>query len=291
MDLEQLARLRQWIGRTQTVTDTITPVPATLLAATLDRDDPPYRPGDALPPGWHRIYFLSAVRPAEIGPDGHPARGLFLPPVPLPRRMFAGSRLVFRRTLRIGDTVTRRSEILSVEGKHGRTGDLIFVSVVHRFSVGDEVALEETQDLVYRETMSRGGDGGAPPETVPPAPWQREIRPDPVLLFRYSALTFNNHRIHYDHPYVTEVERYPGLVVHGPLVATLLLELVRREKPAAPVAEFAFRAQRPLFATAPFSVRGWPAPDGRGVRLVAVDPDGAAAMEATARLAASGSGG
>jgi 3-methylfumaryl-CoA hydratase len=197
--------------------------------------------------------------------------------------MFAGGRLKFPRPLRIGDSVTRVSEILGVEGKHGRSGDLVFVTVRHSFSVGAELAVEETQDLVYR---GAGGGAEAAPEPVEPAPWERQVHPDPVMLFRYSALTFNGHRIHYDYPYVTQEEGYPGLIVHGPLIATLLLDLLRRERPGARVAEFSFRAKRPLFAPHPFSVRGWPAADGRSVRLVAVDPEGSAAMVAEAVLAA-----
>lgn len=284
MDLAELAKLRQYIGRTETMVDTITPVPATLHAATLDRDDPPYKIGDALPPGWHRLYFLTAVRPGELGEDGHTARGRFMPPVPLPRRMFAGAKLVFHRPIRIGDEVTRISEIVSLEGKQGRTGDLVFVTVVQRYSVGGELALEERQDIVYR-SASRGAEGGGPAETVEPAPWQREVHPDSVMLFRYSALIFNGHRIHYDYPYVTEVEGYPGLIVHGPLIATLLLDLVRRERPGARVTGFSFRARRPLFSPDTFTVRGWPAADGRSVRLAAVNHEGAAAMTAEANLA------
>jgi 3-methylfumaryl-CoA hydratase len=282
MDLTELASLRQFIGRTETVSDVLTPVPPTLLAATIDRDDPPYKAGDELPPNWHRLYFLRAVRPAEVGPDGHFARGRFLPPVPLPRRMFAGGRLKFLRPLRIGDSVTRVSEILGVEGKQGRSGDLVFVTVRLRFYVGAEVALEEIQDLVYRGS---GGGGDAAPEPVEPAPWERTVNPDPVMLFRYSALTFNGHRIHYDYPYATQEEGYPGLIVHGPLIATVLLDLLRRERPQVRVTEFSFRAKRPLFSPNPFSVRGWPAADGRGVRLIAVNPEGSAAMVAEAVLA------
>jgi len=284
MDLAELAKLRQYIGRTETMVDTITPVPATLHAATLDRDDPPYKIGDALPPGWHRLYFLTAVRPGELGEDGHTARGRFMPPVPLPRRMFAGAKLAFHRPIRIGDEVARTSEIVSLEGKQGRTGDLVFVTVVQRYSVGGKLALEESQDIVYR-SASRGAEGGGPAETVEPAPWQREVHPDSVMLFRYSALIFNGHRIHYDYPYVTEVEGYPGLIVHGPLIATLLLDLVRRERPAARVTVFSFRARRPLFSPDTFTVRGWPAADGRSVRLAAVSLEGAAAMTAEANLA------
>ncbi len=282
MDLTELAALRQYVGRTQTISDVLTPVAPTLLAATIDRDDPPYKAGDELPPNWHRLYFLTAVRPGEVGPDGHPARGKFLPPVPLPHRMFAGGRLKFLRPLRIGDTVTRVSEILSVEGKQGRSGDLVFVTVRHHFSTEGDVALEETQDLVYR---GPGGGGENPPEPVEAAPWQRMVHPDAVMLFRSSALTFNGHRIHYDYPYVTQEEGYPGLIVHGPLIATLLLDLLRRERPQARVTKFSFRAKRPLFSPNPFEVRGWPTEDGRSVRLIAVNPEGSAAMVAEAQLA------
>jgi len=281
VDLTELADLRRFIGRTETVSDVLTPVPATLLAATIDRDDPPYKAGDELPPNWHRLYFLRAVRPADVGPDGHPQRGRFLPPVPLPRRMFAGGRLKFLRPLRIGDSVTRVAEIFGVEGKQGRSGDLVFVTVRHRFSVDGALALEETQDLVYRGP----GGGEAAPEPVEPAPWERRVNPDTLMLFRYSALIFNGHRIHYDYPYVTQEEGYPGLIVHGPLIATLLLDLLRRERPQARVTEFSFRAKRPLFSPHSFSVRGWPAADGRGVRLIAVNPEGAAAVVAEAVLA------
>ena len=284
MQQAELTRLRDWIGRTETVRDVMAPGPANLLAASLDRDDPPFAPGDPLPPNWHRLYFLSAARPGDIGSDGHAARGLFLPPVPLPRRMFAGGRLRWQRPLRIGDTVTRVTEVMGVESKEGRSGSLVFVTVRQRFSVADAAAMEETQEIVYREAAS-GAAGSADSSVIETAPWQREILPDPVLLFRYSALTFNGHRIHYDEPYATEVEGYRERVVHGPLIATLLLDLVQREAPGATVAEFSFRAQRPLFCGARFSVRGWPAEDRRGVRLLAVDSAGFAAMSAQAALA------
>jgi len=285
MDHTELDRLRNWIGRSQSVSDVIGPVPANLLAASLDCDDKPFEAGDALPPNWHRLYFLSAARPADVGEDGHPARGLFLPPVPLPRRMFAGGHLTCHRPLRIGDKVTRVSEITGVEGKHGRSGDLIFVTVRQKFLVEGTVAMEETQDLVYREPESGPSARGSKPEAVEAGPWRREIRPDPVLLFRYSALTFNGHRIHYDYPYVTQVEGYPERIVHGPLIATFLLDLVRREAPRARVVDFSFRAQRPLFLGAPFKVSGWPAADRRSVRLAAIDASGATAMAAEAGLA------
>lgn len=280
-----LAHLRQWIGRTEETIDTLAPVPATLLAATLDRDDPPYKEGDALPPAWHWIYFLTGVRPGELGRDGHPALGKFLPPIGRARRMWAGGRLTFRAPLLIGERVTQTAEITAVDVKQGHTGSLVFVTVHYTMANKNGPAVIEEKDLVYRAESAQGGEAARSTEPVPAAPWQREIRPDPVLLFRYSALTFNGHRIHYDHPYVTGIEHYDGLIVHGPLIATLLLDLVRREKPQARVAEFSFRAKRPLFDTAPFTLRGWPAGDGKSVRLMAVGPTGAPAVEASAVLA------
>src|SRR6185295_18675265 len=207
---------------------------------------------------WHWLYFLPIYRISKSGPDGHPTRGEFLPPVPLPRRMWAGSRFEFHRPLRVGSSMSRVSQIGDVTGKEGRSGPLVFVTVRHTISDGEGVALTEEHDIVYREN-ARPGDSPPPPQLAPVnAEWSREINPDPVLLFRYSALTFNSHRIHYDRRYVTEVEGYQGLVVHGPLIATLLIDLLRRNLLHATVARFAFRAMRPLFDIAPFQVCGQP---------------------------------
>jgi len=198
--------------------------------------------------------------------------------------MWAGSRLEFVRPLRIGQAISRTSRIADVSAKEGRTGPLVFVRVRHEVLGDGELAVVDEHDIVYRDNPTP--DDPVPP--VRPAPadaqWRREIRPDDVLLFRYSALTFNGHRIHYDRRYVTEVEGYPGLVVHGPLIATLLLDALRRHRPDAQVARFAFRAVKPLFDTAPFQVCGRVEPDGTTVQLWAQDPDGALAMEATAAL-------
>ena len=221
----------------------------------------------------------------EIGPDGHARRGGFLPPVELPRRMWAGGRFEFRSPIRVGDEIVRTSTIDNVTSKVGRTGPLVFVTVRHevRSNGADEPALVEFHDIVYR--AERSPDEVEPPPTPAPtgAPWQREIVPDDVLLFRYSALTFNGHRIHYDRRYVTEVEGYPGLIVHGPLLATLLLDLVRRNAPDAEVTAFRFRAVRPTFDLHPFRVNGEPQADGT-VRLWAQDHDGFLTMDATATL-------
>jgi 3-methylfumaryl-CoA hydratase len=279
----ELEQFKEWIGRTETRTDIIAVDRVAAMAATLDQERAPGT-GEALPPGWHWLFFNPAVRASEVGPDGHPKRGLFLPPVPLPRRMWAGGRLRFEAPLRVGEAATRESEILKVEVKSGRSGALVFVTVRHRLRGAAGLAVEEEHDIVYRPLPAPGASATTPPQAPTDGVWRREIRPDPVLLFRYSALTFNGHRIHYDHPYVTQVEGYPGLIVHGPLIATLLMDLVNRQRPGA-LRQFAFRAISPLFDTAPFSVQGAPAADGASARLWAAGPGGALAMSAEAVLA------
>jgi 3-methylfumaryl-CoA hydratase len=198
--------------------------------------------------------------------------------------MWAGGRLRFLAPLKVGESATRESEILKVESKAGRSGALVFVTVRHRLSGAAGLALEEEHDIVYRPLPEPGAAAPAPPPAPTDGVWRREIRPDPVLLFRYSALTFNGHRIHYDQPYVTRVEGYPGLIVHGPLIATLLMDLANRERPGA-LRQFAFRAISPLFDAGPFSVHGALAPDGASARLWAAGPGGALAMSADAVLA------
>lgn len=275
-----IAHLKTWIGREEARVETLAPEPAQTLAATLDRDET-YAVGAALPPLWHWLHFLPRAPMREIGPDGHPKRGGFLPPVPLERRMWAGSRIEFLSPLIIGKTIEKRSRIQSVEHKAGRGGDLVFVSVEHAYSAGGEAWIREEQDIVYRAMPEPGAPLPSPQPAPQDAGFSREITPDPVLLFRYSALTFNGHRIHYDAPYAREVEGYPGLVVHGPLIATLLLDLLRREKPQARVTHFAFRALSPLFHTAPFRVNGaFSAPTQ--ARLWASTLEGGLAMQAEA---------
>jgi 3-methylfumaryl-CoA hydratase len=254
--------LESWIGRSESRTDLITAAPITALAATLDRDDPIPQPGAAVPALWHWLYFLPVPRQSELGPDGHAKRGGFLPPVPLPRRMWAGGRLEFHHPLHLGETITRVSRIQAVKSKQGSTGPLVFVLVRHEISNPQGLALTEEQDIVYRNFPNPSDPVLAPAPAPSDAAWQRTIHPDDVLLFRYSALTFNGHRIHYDRRYATEVEGYPGLVVHGPLIATLLLDLLRRSLPGTPVKRFEFRAMSPLFDTAPFLVCGKPEEDG-----------------------------
>jgi 3-methylfumaryl-CoA hydratase len=279
MDMDTL---HAWIGRSETRADRASAAPIAALAATLDRDDAPPAPGSEVPPLWHWLYFTPLTRARDLGRDGHARLGGFLPPVPLPRRMWAGGRLEFAHPLCVGDEMRRESRIDTVSGKSGRSGELVFVGVHHAIANAFGVALREEHDIVYREAP-RPGAPAAPAQAAPTdEAFSREIVPDPVLLFRYSALTFNGHRIHYDRSYVTEVEGYPGLVVHGPLIATLLLDLLRRERPEARVRRFEFRALRPVFDIHRFTVCG--RPDGAGrFRLWARDHEGAIAMQADAQ--------
>ncbi len=289
IDTTLLAHLQTWQGQSETLSDTLSASPVSALSASLDRDDPAPAAGTALPPLWHWLYFLPHARQSEIGPDGHPRRGGFLPPVPLPRRMWAGGRLRWETAnrLQVGQEVQRTSTIQSVKHKAGRSGELLFVQVQHQLHNAQGLALTEEQDIVYR-SAAQPGDPAPVPQTPPlagQADWSRSIVPDPVLLFRYSALTFNGHRIHYDRTYATGTEGYPGLVVHGPLIATLLLDLLRRSLPDAQVLTFDFRAVRPTFDLHPFSVHGKLSSDGKTVELWGQDHEGLLTMQGTASLA------
>ena len=284
---QTLSHLRSWVGNTEVLDDVITAAPMRGLSAMLDRDDSLPIAGSPLPPLWHWLYFLPQHRQSEIGPDGHAKRGGFLPPVPLPRRMWAGGQLSWQpgNLLRCGDTVQRRSTIASVSHKVGRSGDLLFVRVDHAVHNANGLALTETHDIVYR-------DGVRPNEATPvaivapvDAAWRREVVPDATLLFRYSALTFNGHRIHYDRQYVTEVEGYPGLVVHGPLIATQLLDLVRRHAPEACVTRFEFKLVHPTFDLHPYTLNGVPSECGKQVRVWAADHEGRLTLQGQVELA------
>jgi 3-methylfumaryl-CoA hydratase len=254
------AELTDWIGRRQSIEDFIAPAPVAALEATLDRAGPVPGMGAPLPPLYHWLYFLPLAPTADLDIDGHPKRGGFLPPVTLPRRMWAASDVTFSGDLSIGAPASQTSVIEDVAEKQGRSGPLVFVTIRHEVSGADSTdnpAVTDRQTVVYREAPA----GGA--EAVPngaPAPaesdFSRVVMPSPALLFRYSALIFNAHRIHYDVPYTKEVEGYPGLVVHGPLLATLLADLVRRAMPDAVLTRFRFRAVKPVFDTAPFTLCG-----------------------------------
>lgn len=274
--------LTSWIGRRQERVDVVSANHLAAWSATLDREDPFPRDGNPVPPLFHWTLFPPLARQSELGPDGHARRGGFLPPVPLPRRMWAGSRVRFHAPLRVGERVEQLSVIERVEEKSGRTGPLVFVTVRHTVTGAGGGAIEEEQDLVYREAPSPGAPTAPVADPAPRGPWRREVVPDDVLLFRYSALTFNGHRIHYDRRYVTGVEGYEGLVVHGPLLATMLLDGLRRQLPQAVVERFQFKALRPTLDLAPFGVDGGPGDGDRHFRLWSTDHRGQPGMEAEA---------
>ncbi len=277
---------KAWVGRTQTATDWIVPSRVAAWHATLDHASVRAIDGEPAPLGFHWTLAPHVARESELGDDGHAKRGGFLPPVALPRRLWAGSRVTFRRALPIGERVERSSEITSVDEKKGRESALVFVTVRHRFATDAGVAIEEEQDLVYREPPAKS-DGGPARREEPenePAAWRHTVRPTETLLFRYSALTFNTHRIHYDRRYANEVEGYAGLVVHGPLIATLLLDLLRTQVAARQVERFHFRAMRPTFDTSDFALYGAPGADANHFRLWSGDNAGARAVEAEAWL-------
>jgi len=280
---QELEKLKEWIGQKESDVDYVTVPAVHRLGATLDRDDPMPRMGDPLPVGWHQILFPRVVRHSQIGADGHPQRGDFLPPVPLPRRMFAGKRTTFHANLQVGDAVRRDSVIQDVTVKQGRTGTMVFVTVKTDLTSPRGLAITEEQDIVYREPPAPG----APPQPPQPAPgkavWTRTVTPDPVMLFRYSALTFNGHRIHYDKPYVTQVEGYPDLVMNGGLTTLLVFELARAHA-RTPMHRITSRNVRALFVNQPITLGGEPSANGKTAKLWALNPDGALALTAEAEF-------
>jgi 3-methylfumaryl-CoA hydratase len=272
-----LAALRQWIGRSESVQDTITPRLEASFRATLDRMPGQPAAGDMATLGIHWCLAPPIAPMDALGDDGHPRRGGFLPPVPLPRRMWAGGELAFLDPLLVGDMVTHTSRIEDVAFKEGRTGTLCFVTVRHAWSTARGPALDERQDIVYRSLDGNRPVAAVAPLAQPEALWQRCWTCDPILLFRYSALTFNGHRIHYDRPYVTEIEGYPDLVVHGPLQATALMALAAEAQGETPH-RFSFRSIAPLFAMGPFTAKA--SREAGGLRLWVCDRTGRTTMTA-----------
>ncbi len=269
-----------WVGNSARLDDNFDAGTARRMAETLDLDTLPDTT-DSLPALWHWLYFIDSAPESGLGADGHPARGGFLPPVALPRRMWAGGQLAFDGPLMVGEAGSKESTVVDVTLKTGSTGRLCFVKVRHEIEGAGGGRIVEHQDIVYRDDPKPGGP--RPPSKPPPsgAEWTRKINPDPVLLFRYSALTFNGHRIHYDRPYATETEGYGGLVIHGPLTATLLAGLAT-EHGSGVLSSFSFRGVAPLLDSAPFRICGKPTDDG--IDLWAETPEGALAMSAQARF-------
>ena len=279
MDIDHL---KTWEGRQEVVSDRLHLETAEALAAALDMADISFTAGDPLPLPWQWLYFNPVARARDLDGDGHPKLGDFLPPVPLPRRMWAAGSMTVVRPLRMDIAAEKRSTIESVELKQGRSGALVFITVSHGYWQEGACALQEEQNIVYREEAS----GEAAVQSDPPAAkegaWSKVLTPDPVLLFRYSAVTFNAHRIHHDQAYVVDVEGYPGLIVHGPLTATLMLQFVDEMIGPGKVRTFSFRAKRPLYVDRPMTLHG--NPTGSRVDLWVTDAEGFIAMEAEVQL-------
>jgi 3-methylfumaryl-CoA hydratase len=289
-----LDRLKSWIGRSEVRADEVAQAPVRAMSATLDHVPLADLTGYALPALWHWLYFLSATTTSALAIDGHAKKGGFLPPVPLSRRMWAGGRVEIMAPLTVGDSIQRISTIEDVKHKSGASGELVFVTLNHEIYKGAQLAIRERQDLVYRDAPKSD-----PPRSrliQPPARalWSRTVKPTPVLLFRYSALTFNAHRIHYDRDYAIDVDGYGDRVVHGPLVASLLLDLLVETFPGVEINRFDYRGIRPLLATAAFEVQGCFAKGGpeehtekpgrKKVYLWAKDDDGWLTMNAEADI-------
>jgi 3-methylfumaryl-CoA hydratase len=270
-----------WIGREEERTERLLASVARAMAATLDLERAP-QAGEPLLPGWQWLFFNPVERRSGLGIDGHPRRGGVLPPIELPRRMWAGSRIRYLANLPIEAQATKHSRILKIESKAGKRGSLSFVTVEHIISCDGSPRISEEQDIVYRESTSLGTDTASAPQRYDGvAQWSRTVEPDTTLLFRYSALTFNGHRIHYDRTYAREQEGYPDLVVHGPLIATLLQQFALDRRPGRSLARFDFRGVTPLFVGRAFQLEGRQVDDGT-LALWARGPEGELAMSATA---------
>ena len=249
--------LRAWVGRTEARADLLTPRLAEAFDATLDEPPRAYESGDTAPLGIHWCLGNPAVRASGLGRDGHPKREGFMPPVPLPRRMWAAGKLTFVAPLLVGLDVTRQTTIAAIDRKQGRTGPLCFLELDHLYLQEGVTCVTERQTLVYREAPKPGETKSEADDKAAPEAGRvvQTLTPDAVMLFRYSALTFNGHRIHYDLAYAGEVEGYPGLVVHGPLIATLLMRACAAARPEHRLGELSFRGLSPSFAGEPLEIR------------------------------------
>ena len=282
-----LASLRTAIGRKVVDHDVATRSAMHGLIVTFDRDDPAPKHGDPVPPGWHHAYFPAFSRKAKLGLDGLPTESDILPKMPLPRRMFAGVKQTFHDPIRIGDAITRETELTDITARTGATGALIFTTMMRRISTPRGLALEEEYHGVFREEVKAGAANPSSKRDEAPTglPWQHTVTTDVVSLFRFSALTFNPHRIHYDRTYAMGTEGYPGLVVHGPYSQQCLMDFARDHMPGKSMRSFDMRARAPLYDTAPFTLAGRPLPDGKTCEVWALTPEKTIAMQATATFA------
>ena len=280
-----LDSFKSYIGRKIEHRDVVTASPLERMSAWLDREDPEPKAGDAIPPGAHLLYFLSKTRQSALGAAGGNPRDDLEPPIPLQRKVWAGCRMAFHQPIRVGEPIRRVGEVKALTTKVGRSGPLVFTTMRDEIFGPKGLAMAEEMDIIFREDP-KGVEAPPPARARPAQPaWRRTVKADPPLLFRFSALTYNSHRIHYDYVYTTQVEKYPGLLVTGPLQALLLLDLARRNTASRPIAEFACRALRPIYEGTLISVEGAPASDGAAAVLWTADDSGALGMTASVKFA------
>ena len=279
-----LESFKSYIGKSEHAADVVTAAAMLKIAAALGLKNPASAKGDPIPPGWYGAFFPPSHGPSQMRADGQPSGGGIAPPIPLPRRRLGGVRMSFHEPLRIGDEIARVTEIADVQIDEDASGATVVVIERNNISNGRGRAVVEERDLIYL-SAERAAQKPAAPAAPGQAVWRRVIEPSPVLLFRFSAIRYNSHRIHYDRDYVTQVEKLPGLVVQGTLVSQLLIEMCRGELPGRQIASFSYQASRQIYDTGPFTIAGAPAADGRGAALWALDPDGNLAMTATAKFA------
>ncbi|MBI3001583.1 MAG: MaoC family dehydratase N-terminal domain-containing protein [Deltaproteobacteria bacterium] len=283
---ESLERFKSYIGKKETATDVVTASAMLKFAATLGQENAPMEKGTPIPPGWYGAFFPASHRPSQMRLDGQASGGGIVPPIPLPRRRIGGTRVTFHEPLRIGDEITRVTEIADIRIDEGPNGAMATIVERHSISNSRGLGVVEERDLV----MLSEARAEAASTTLPPVPaqaaWRQAIEPNPPLLFRFSAIRFNSHRIHYDRDYVTKVEKLPGLVVQSSLISQLMIEMCRKELPARRLASFDFKSLRQIYDTGSFTIAGNPAAGGREAALWALDADGRLAMTATAKFAA-----
>lgn len=282
---ESLESFKSYIGKRHTDTDVVTASAVLKFAATLGQENPPMEKGAPIPSGWYGAFFPASHRPSQMRPDGQASGGGIAPPIPLPRRRIGGTRVKFHEPLRIGDEITRVTEIADIRIDDGPNGAMATILERNTISSSRGLAVVEERDMVMLSEKRAEAASATPPPVPAQASWRQVIEPNPPLLFRFSALRFNSHRIHYDRDYCTKVEKLPGLVVQTSLISQLMIEMCRRELPARRLASFDFKTFRQIYDTGSFTIAGNPAADGREAELWAEDGEGRVAMTATAKFA------
>jgi 3-methylfumaryl-CoA hydratase len=282
---DSLESFKSYIGKSETATDVVTASAMLKFAATLGQENPPMDKGEPIPPGWYGAFFPASHRPSQMRPDGQASGGGIVPPIPLPRRRIGGTRVTFHEPLRIGDEIKRVTEIADIRIDDGPNGTMVTVLERNSISNSRGLAVVEERDMVMLSEQRAEAAPSSPPETPAQATWKQVFEPNPPLLFRFSAIRFNSHRIHYDRDYVTKVEKLPGLVVQSSLISQLMIEMCRKELPARQLKSFDFKSFRQIYDTGKFTVAGNAAADGREAALWALDADARVAMTGTAKFA------